>query len=87
MTFLSKSARAYAVHSLSLIALATFAGEANAHGVVGQRFFPATIATDDPFAADELALPTVTILRHNEDGIAVREIETEFNKNFYRRCF
>ena len=28
---------------------------ASAHGIVGDRFFPATIATDDPFAADELA--------------------------------
>jgi len=38
-----------------------------AHGVVGQRFFPATIATDDPFAADELALPTVTWFDHQKD--------------------
>src|SRR5437764_1234453 len=30
------------------------------HGIVGSRFFPATIATDDPFVADELALPTVS---------------------------
>src|SRR5260221_1545205 len=32
---------------------------ATAHGFAGARFFPATIATDDPFVADELALPTV----------------------------
>src|SRR5258708_4595045 len=31
---------------------------ATAHGFAGARFFPATIATDDPFVADELALPT-----------------------------
>src|SRR5215831_4104406 len=37
---------------------------AQAHGVVGPRFFPATIASDDPFAADELALPTVTFFDH-----------------------
>ena len=30
-----------------------------AHGFAGSRFFPATIATDDPFVADELALPTI----------------------------
>jgi hypothetical protein len=35
-----------------------------AHGVIGQRFFPATISSDDPFAADELALPTVTAFDH-----------------------
>ena len=38
-----------------------------AHGIVGDRFFPATIATDDPFAADELALPTMSFGNHEED--------------------
>jgi hypothetical protein len=36
------------------------AGGAQAHGFAGQRFFPATIATDDPFVSDELSLPTMT---------------------------
>ena len=40
---------------------------ADAHGIVGARFFPATITTDDPFAADELALPTVTLFNHEVD--------------------
>ena len=40
---------------------------ATAHGIVGDRFFPATIATDDPFAADELALPTISLGNHEED--------------------
>lgn len=40
---------------------------ATAHGIVGARFFPATIATDDPFAADELALPTITAMPHETD--------------------
>lgn len=40
---------------------------AEAHGVVGDRFFPATIASDDPFAADELALPTISLGNHEED--------------------
>jgi hypothetical protein len=31
-----------------------------AHGFAGKRFFPATLATDDPFVADELSLPTVS---------------------------
>jgi len=41
-------------------ALLLTAASAHAHGVVGARFFPATMTVDDPFAADELALPTVT---------------------------
>lgn len=40
---------------------------AEAHGILGQRFFPATIASDDPFAADELALPTITNFNHETD--------------------
>lgn len=42
-------------------------GLAQAHGVVGERFFPATITTDDPFAADEMALPTITTFAHETD--------------------
>jgi len=33
---------------------------AGAHGFAGDRFFPATILTDDPFVADEMSLPTFT---------------------------
>src|SRR5258707_13702540 len=36
------------------------ADTAFAHGFAGKRFFPATLATDDPFVADELSLPTVS---------------------------
>jgi hypothetical protein len=32
-----------------------------AHEIVGNRFFPATLAIDDPGVNDELALPTVSI--------------------------
>jgi hypothetical protein len=36
-----------------------FAAPAAAHGIAGARFFPATLATDDPAVADELSLPTL----------------------------
>src|ERR1700675_3944283 len=42
----------------SLVALA-FTSDAFAHCFVGARFFPATLATDDPCVADELSLPTI----------------------------
>jgi hypothetical protein len=51
---------------------------ANAHGVVGDRFFPATITSDDPFAADELALPTISLGNHEED------YEFEYTKSIFR---
>jgi len=48
-----------------------------AHGVVGERFFPATITTDDPFAADELALPTISEFDHETD------IDVEYAKTIF----
>ena len=33
-----------------------------AHGFAGERFFPATLSTDDPFVADELSLPTISTI-------------------------
>lgn len=58
---------------------------AGAHGVIGPRFFPATIATDDPFAADELALPTISIFRHLDDGVPTTE--TEYSMEYSKSIF
>ena len=58
--------------------VAGISSPALAHGVVGQRFFPATISTDDPFAADELALPTVTSFNH-ETGF-----DFDYSKTIFR---
>jgi hypothetical protein len=44
------------------------AKDAAAHGFAGQRFFPATILTDDPFVADEMSLPTITRPPTGADG-------------------
>ena len=41
------------------LALIATAAPAAAHGIVGDRFFPATLITDDPAVADELTLPQV----------------------------
>ena len=57
---------------------------AGAHGLIGQRFFPATLAIDDPFVADELSLPTVSFMRfHSSDespGFRQWDISGEFSK-------
>jgi len=42
--------------------------EALAHGFAGDRFFPATILTDDPFVANEISLPTITLNPTQSDG-------------------
>ena len=39
-----------------------FVAPCHAHGFVGKRFFPATIAIDDPFVADELSF----VVRHRK---------------------
>ncbi|MGH8852327.1 MAG: hypothetical protein ACREYD_15165 [Casimicrobiaceae bacterium] len=44
------------------------AGPAAAHGIAGKRFFPATLATDDPFVADELSLPTIESRKMSAGG-------------------
>jgi hypothetical protein len=55
------------IGGLAMLLSCVAAGQAAAHGIVGARFFPATITTDDPFAADELALPTITAFNHETD--------------------
>jgi hypothetical protein len=47
---------------------------AEAHCFVGGRFFPATLAIDDPCVADELSLPTVAVFKNGDDPSA-REVD------------
>jgi hypothetical protein len=59
---------------------------AEAHGVAGNRFFPATIATDDPAVADELSLPTVTWTRSDDaPPIGQTDIAGEYSKRLTSR--
>jgi hypothetical protein len=60
---------------LAAAACAAIPGTAPAHGFAGKRFFPATLATDDPFVADELSLPTLARrnLGASDDGPAVQQ--------------
>lgn len=66
------------------LALCACPTPALAHGFVGQRFFPATIATDDPFVADELSLPTISWTRSNADdqspASTQRAVAVDFSK-------
>jgi hypothetical protein len=60
------------------VAMLGKAGPASAHGIVGQRFFPATLTTDDPFVADEMSLPTVTHQKTSADP-SVKETDVDFD--------
>src|ERR1700738_5009383 len=62
-----------------------------AHGFAGARFFPATLATDDPFVADELSLPTFKAIRqpgspptttYNFSGDISKRITKDFGISF-----
>jgi hypothetical protein len=51
-----------------------------AHGFAGQRFFPATILTDDPFVADEVSLPTFTRPPTAPDGGNEYDLDVDLSK-------
>jgi hypothetical protein len=82
VSFLSRKLAGLAAFAALLAASAL---PAHAHGLVGQRFFPATLATDDPFVADELSLPTITSTRSNADGDTPATRGTSASFDFARR--
>src|SRR3974377_2014839 len=59
MFCLPRYARVLASCLLFVLLSALSVSSASAHCFVGARFFPATLATDDPCVADEMSLPTV----------------------------
>lgn len=60
-------------------------GHAAAHGLIGQRFFPATLATDDPFVADELSLPTVFHIRNRGSEDSPPTLQTDLSGELSKR--
>jgi hypothetical protein len=44
---------------VAAVAINTLTTKLQAHGLEGDRFFPPTPLTDDPFAVDELSLPEI----------------------------
>jgi hypothetical protein len=67
------------------VLLAAGSASAFAHGFAGKRFFPATLATDDPFVADELSLPTVSRRKTGANGDEPATLETETSVDFTKR--
>lgn len=56
-----------------------------AHGIAGKRFFPATLATDDPFVADKLSLPTIESRKMPASGEEPATRETGFSIEVSKR--
>ena len=56
-------------------------GSSNAHEIVGNRFFPATLGIDDPGVNDELSLPTVANFKTGDDpSFRQRDFSGEYSK-------
>ena len=72
----------HACAGLSGLAIALIPlGEAIAHEIVGNRFFPATLGIDDPGVNDELAVPTVDSFKTGDNPpVRQRDISGEFSK-------
>jgi hypothetical protein len=74
------------IHGATLVALCiAVPGIAEAHGFAGKRFFPATLATDDPFVADELSLPTVSFQKFSGNGDEPGGRETDLSIDVAKR--
>ena len=76
----------FAATGLVLATVGLGTAPAHAHGFVGDRFFPPTIATDDPFATDELLLPSISYFKSPaDDGPAVgtTDLGFEFDKEIF----
>jgi hypothetical protein len=56
-----------------------------AHGLIGQRFLPATLAIDDPFVADELSLPTFSIMKFRGSSESPAFRQTDISGEFSKR--
>ncbi len=75
---MSRSVAGAAVFAVALVLSNT---GASAHCFVGARFFPATLAIDDPCVADELSIPTVSWSRTGDQPSAHElDVSGEFSK-------
>ena len=76
-----------AISSAVCAALGIGANSAQAHGFEGDYFFPPTIATDDPFATDELLLPSVSYFKSpavdGSPATGTTDVGFEFDKEIF----
>lgn len=70
---------------LSLLAVVMVVAPVSAHGLAGKRFFPSTLAIDDPFVSDELTLPNVLHIKRRASGDEPAARETSFGAEYSKR--
>ena len=71
--------------ALSLLVLTLVTSPAGAHGLAGKRFFPSTLATEDPFVSDELTLPYILHIKRPASGDEPATRETEISGEISKR--
>ena len=71
--------------ALSLLVLTLVTSPAGAHGLAGKRFFPSTLAIEDPFVSDELTLPNVLHIKRPASGDEPATRETEISGEISKR--
>lgn len=74
---------AFSFFLFCLASFLIFPVSSRAHGIVGQRFFPATMAVEDPFAADEMNLLGYSNMRQR-DGSLMQAFEMDIQKRLSR---
>ncbi len=77
--------RCLAVVSSFAVVLLGLAAPVFAHGLAGKRFFPSTIAIEDPFVSDELTLPNITHIKRRASGDESAAQETSFSGELSKR--
>ena len=70
----------------ALVMLAILAGghAAHAHGIAGNRFFPGTLAFDDPAVADEAIVPLYSTFKHPAEIGDGQVTDNAFNWSLFR---
>ena len=83
------SVKVSATAAVAALVFYSLSAKLNAHGFEGDRFFPPTIQTDDPFAVDELSLPVISVFNNPAGGGSPKtkeiDISAEFDKEIFPR--
>ncbi len=73
--------------SIAVLAFYSLTTRLHAHGFEGDRFFPPTIQTDDPFATDELSLPVISVFNNPAEGGTPKTREIDISSEFDKEIF
>jgi hypothetical protein len=82
-----RSVQVLATVSVATLVFHSFTTKLSAHGFEGDRFFPPTISTDDPFAVDELSLPMISVFNNPAGGGMPKTLDIDISSEFDKEIF